>query len=269
MSQLAKIQQSFQRSLVTYDQHAYVQKNIAESLQGFLLSELSKQNDSLQFEHVLEIGCGTGFFSKQLVECIDAKCWTFNDLVGDCECVLSDYLSSSKGKKNWRFLAGDIESIVLPEGLDLVCSASTLQWVRDTPELLNRLPEKMIAKSWLALSSFGPNHFLELRNIQNQLDQDFMSLNYLNEDEWRRQLTEHYDIKLIKTQLQVEWFNTVEDVLKHLRKTGVNGNARQQWSQSRMKEFQATYEKEYAKDGKIPLSYEPVYVIARLRDRKT
>lgn len=264
MSQLEKVQQSFQRSLTSYDQHAYVQAVVAENLHDFLLLALAQENSDLALNNVLELGCGTGFLTKKIVNTFDVNFFTANDLLSACETLVADSLSNMVS--DWQFLAGDVELLSFPENLDLVCSSSVLQWVRDVPNLLDRLGTNMNTGAWLALSSFGPNHFSELRDVQHQLQQEYALLNYVSESQWSKLLSEHFEVKFIKTERRTQWFDSVEALLQHLRKTGVNGNARQQWSQVKMQEFQVMYEKLYAKDNKTPLSYEPIYIVARKHD---
>ena len=55
------IKQRFSRSLQTYEQTAIVQREMAK-----ILTEFLPQNKN--FDSILEIGCGTGFLTRELVK---------------------------------------------------------------------------------------------------------------------------------------------------------------------------------------------------------
>jgi len=92
---------------------------------------------------------------------------------------------------------------------------------------------------------------------------DAPSMAYLDETQWRELLSASYDVKTIEQEQQTIWFDSVEDVLQHLRKTGVNGRSQQQWSVQKHKQFVACYTELFEKEGRLPLTYNPIYVVAR------
>ena len=59
-------------------------------------------------------------------------------------------------------------------------------------------------------------------------------------------------------------FPSPTEVLRHLKHTGVTGVTRTSWPRGRLAEFSAEYSSRYgAGDGSVPLTYHPVYLIAR------
>ena len=76
MLTLKKVEQSFRRSLQTYDQHAFVQLEIAQALAKILTdTKLTGRN----LESVFEFGCGTGFLTKALLKQFNDKQYDLND----------------------------------------------------------------------------------------------------------------------------------------------------------------------------------------------
>ncbi len=276
--QLAKVQRSFRRSLKTYDENAFVQLEIAQTLMKMLHGSLTQNEQVRYFERVFEIGTGTGFLTKALLENFDINHLVLNDLVAECKPIIAELLSentlSSLGEKNkseklsqlsWEFIEGDINECELTEKQNLICSSSTLQWVKDMPALLEKLHVNLSDGGCLAVSSFGQNHFSELRKIRElnqQADRDKPILNYINEQGWRTLLATKFSVQDIQTHTITLWFDSFDELLKHLRNTGVNGNASEQWSQRKKQEFAKAYESLFAEQGKLPLSYEPIYIIA-------
>ena len=263
MTQLTKIHHSFLRSLQSYDQHAKMQSDIASQLHQYFLSELKNVEQFPSMDRVFEIGCGTGFLSKLMLDSLQIEQFYLNDLVAECEPFVRSILEQNQ--VNWQFIYGDIKKIDFPEKLNLVCSSSVLQWVQDVPALLARARQSMNDNAWFVVSSFTPNHFAEVRYVQQQLSQPYAELNYLDKDSWLKLLDADFEISSIQSSIHQKWFLSVADLLKHLRKTGVNGNARQQWNQSKMNAFCQVYEAHFQSEGKVSLSYAPIYIIARVQ----
>ena len=262
MPALNKIQQSFRRSLKTYDENAFVQLEIAETLIKVFSGHCIHTR---HFPQVLELGCGTGFLTKALLNAYSVQELYLNDLVEECEPVLVEQLRSFVGKQlhSWEFVSGDINKLNINEQYNLVCSSSSLQWVNDLPVVLMKIASCLRSKGWLVLSSFGSGHFFELNELNQSLGNKSLNLNYATETQWNQLLESEFEIKSIESQTITVWFDSVEEMLKHLRNTGVNGNARQQWSQKSFNEFARSYESKFAKQGRLPLSYEPIFIIAQ------
>ncbi len=58
-------------------------------------------------------------------------------------------------------------------------------------------------------------------------------------------------------------FASAIELLRHLRETGVNGQADGRWSRSTLTEFEARYRARFGQNGQLPLTYDAVWVIAR------
>lgn len=266
MHSLSKIQQSFQRALQSYNDNASFQQNIASRLVDLAMNTGLPSNAARS----LEIGCGTGFLTKQLVNHVTSRKWFINDLVANCETYIQDLIPTTT---RWQFLTGNIEKIHIPEQLDLISSASTLQWVTDLHSLLNQLSQQLNNGGYLLISSFTDKHFTEIRSLQKRLQKQNQQknincpMNYWSESQWHSVLDKNYDVLLIETETQVAYFDSVKDLLMHLRLTGVNGNARQNWTQQKLSHFEQLYSQHFQENGQYKLSYNPIYVIAKKRQQ--
>ena len=162
----------------------------------------------------------------------------------------------------WEFLQGAIETKQLPRKYDLIASASAIQWIADTPDLLKRLSDSLNPGGWLILSSFGPEHFQELQ----ALDKKPCPMSYFDSDGWRTLLSTDFKPVHIDQDIQVVKFGGVRKLLMHLRNTGVNANAQHQWSRQRLAAFELEYARRFSdQDQKVCLTYAPVYIIAQKR----
>jgi len=261
-----KVEQSFRRSLDTYDENAFVQLEIAQTLVKLLSEQCAEIN---QFNRVFEIGCGTGFLTKALCQNFQVNQFELNDLVAECEQpMLNHFQSLSRHNQvdtQWEFSAGDINEHEFARNYDLICSASTLQWVFELSPLVEKIYRALSDNAWLAISSFGQEHFSELSLVNSALGYEYASLNYLDESQCRKLFANHFELKLIQENSITLWFDSFEEILMHLRNTGVNGNSRKHWNQSQLKDFAALYQSEFMSDRKLPLTYKPIYIIAQKR----
>ena len=247
-----RVQQNFQRGFRKYNDNAYVQKHIATSLIDFF----AQTTNPPHFHNALEIGCGTGFLTQELVQRLSVDHWTINDLVTESKAHITPILNTSA----WDFLPGAIESKHLPGNYDLIASASVFQWIADTPSLLKKLSDSLAPGGWLIFSSFGPEHFRELQAFGTKP----CTMSYFDSNGWHALLPNDLVPKLIEQDIQVAKFSTVHKLLMHLRNTGVNANAERQWSRQSLAAFEQEYTHRFSdQDQNIFLTYAPVYIIAQ------
>ncbi len=241
----------FARHYGEYHHCARMQRLIAEQL-----AELLHDNcPDLQPSRALEIGMGTGFLSEKLVTQFPDCYWYFNDMVEQA----FDWLPNQV--EQHECLLGDAEQLALPAGLDLIASASAMQWFGDIEGFLQRAAQQAEEGSVLAMSSFGPQHMQQIRQITG-LGLDYYSLeemkDILEKTGWRVLCAQQWQQEL--------YFDSGRAVLQHLRSTGVNGLSATStpWTARRLVEFHQAYKEQYASPtGELPLSYHPTFFIAR------
>lgn len=157
----------FGASFESYDRLADVQRRICERLASLVGGEPRR---------ILEIGAGTGFLTRLLVE----KWGSGRFVAGDStpasqalndvrqEWFMNDLSPASEGfvraiLPSAHFICGDAEAIEFPENLDLIASASTMQWFEDAAAFLAKAATALAPQGVLAVSTFGPENFRELR----------------------------------------------------------------------------------------------------------
>lgn len=250
-----KVQQSFQRSLDSYHQTALAQKRIAADLVQLLAAATPQRH----FRHVLEFGCGTGLLTRALLDAFKIDTLFLNDILSAPRETLQDMAAPHVDAVS--FIDGAIEKCALPSQLDLIISASTIQWVQDHKTLMSRLSRQLNADGWLALSGFGRDHFAELDSLGSSAG----APGYRDANEWEDLLPPELELVRVHQDHHVLYFETALELLRHLRATGVNARAGQPWSRRRLDAFEADYRARFDIDGKLPLTYSPVWIIARKR----
>ncbi len=237
------VKNSFKKNLKSYDDNAVVQKVMAENL--------AKLIPCKKFDKVLEIGIGTGFFTKLLAEKLDYKEFFANDIVSEC----SNYLS--KVIKGAVFVNGDIEDVKIPGNLDLVMSNATLQWIGDVDEIFSKIEHSMNNEGIFVFSTFGEKNFIELKETAN------IGLKYLSYENLKNLLDKYFDIVEIREEEEKVYFKRFKDILRHIKLTGVNGVSNKRYSITELKEIEQKYSEKHKQGKCFVLTYNPIYVFAK------
>ncbi|WP_107688075.1 malonyl-ACP O-methyltransferase BioC [Neisseria wadsworthii] len=237
------IARRFTRALPSYAQNAPAQTQIA----GKLLT-LLKQQFSGEAACALEIGCGSGIYSGLLQSSLPVQEWHVNDLSTACEAWVSAH----------RFLGGDIETLALNTQYDLITSSSTFQWLADPAALVRKLNACLNTGGILAFSTFTPENLFQIKSLTGA------GLDYPTEQEWRRLLLNcGFHVCHTESESLTLHFDSPLAVLQHLKYTGVTATQKQMWTKSRMQHFAEAYRNRYATDGRYPLTYTPLYIVAQ------
>ena len=115
-----------------YDEFAQAQNWAAKSLVSLI------ETFRGEFGLVYEIGCGSGLLTKVLLERLEIKHLSLNDLY------------ESQIMNGFHSQIGDICQIEMPKGLDLVVSSSVFQWI-DPLEVLAFRIQQALKKAEFAL----------------------------------------------------------------------------------------------------------------------
>ena len=136
-----KIGKCFAASVCSYDKNALIQKEVAERLTHLILPQMKA-------DRVLEIGCGTGLFTERFTQKVKVQTLYINDLAPElCECAAR----RAAATKTYT-LVGDGERIDLPDDLDLIVSASCLQWFDDLSDFFPRMQQKLNSTGQLVVA---------------------------------------------------------------------------------------------------------------------
>ncbi len=245
------VAQRFAQHYGEYHHHANIQHRVATRLAEMLARSCPGQ----PVRRGLEVGMGTGFLSQELARLYPQAYWYYNDITDKAFDWIPEQVS------RYECLLGDAEQIALPQDLQLLASASAVQWFDDLGGFLTRAHASMERGGMLALSSFGLDHMKELRALTGvglaylSCEQLVTLLrvtgwDVLQYDEWREQLG----------------FPTGRAVLEHLRHTGVNALSSTPWTPRRLSSFDAEYRERHSlSNGELALTYHPLLLIARAR----
>lgn len=210
------IKKRFSNSLREYNSLAQVQRNIAEKL-----CELIPRGE---YRLGLEIGAGSGFLTRPLVETYARTRWVANDITAQSRPFLPTCVD---------FVEGDGEQIPIPDGVDLIATASTIQWFDDVPRFLGRAYSELARGGVLAFSTFGEDNFCEIP----QAGLEYMTMQELSDA--ARDVG--FEIVLARQWHESLVFETPLEVLHHIKATGVNAVKAHRWSRRDFKDFVQQY----------------------------
>jgi malonyl-CoA O-methyltransferase len=154
----AEIAASFGARAADYELHAGLQRAVADKL-ACLLPELERPR-------VLELGCGTGLFSRHLLARYPDGTFVFTDLAPSMleQCRLN---VNGLGKRV-SFEVMDAARPTAEEPFDLIAMSMTLHWLADPEAALATLRQRLAPEGVLVFAAIGGESFPEWRDALRQ-----------------------------------------------------------------------------------------------------
>lgn len=249
-SRQQRIIEHFRRSIHSYDDGAKVQKLVGDTL----IAKMAALGD-IRYDRVLEIGCCTGSMTETLCRMKSVRELWVNDLVSECCYQTAERVGAVAG--DIRLLAGDIERLAIPDGLDLIISSSTFQWLKDLPLAFNKFATSLHDNGFLAFTMFGPGTMRQVRELIG------VGLEYTSEGDLAEMLKRNFSLVEIETSCCTLYFQNAREVLRHIQATGVGGAGAYHWTPGKLRVFERDYRLQFGTEKGVPLDYVSTCVIAR------
>ena len=130
------------------------------------------------------------------------------------------------------------------------------QWFNKLENITGRCKTVLNKDGILAFSTFGPENFIELKNLSG------LTLNYRSKEEIIKTLEVDFEVIHFEEYIKKLYFETPLELLLHMKNTGVNSLSAKPWTIKEVKDF---CEKYLEKFGRVQLTYNPVIVIAKVK----
>lgn len=252
-----KVAHSFSRAAHTYDSVANLQRAVGTQL----FDNLTADNSVVR---VLDLGCGTGFFSDSLVECFPQA-----DVIGLD--IAEGMLAFARAQRatNIQWLCGDAENLPLQSAsVDLIFSSLAIQWCENLPGLFRELQRALTPGGKIIFSTLGPTTLHELKSAWQAVD-GYVHVN-------RFQAAQTVRSALVEAGLQIDaWqqenrqlqFERLVELTRELKALGAHNINRGQpgglTGRAKIEALKKAYET-FRHHGSLPATYEVFYVVASL-----
>ena len=239
----------FSKAANTYDANASVQEEIGRRLFSLI--------PDASYQHILEVGCGTGTFSKKLLELVPATlklCDISSGMLDVCR-------EKFKGDhRRVSFLQADCEHEDLGGNYSLIASNCAVQWFSSLDKGLINLKKNLADDGVLAFSTFVKGTMQEIRSLSGS------GIEYLSESDLRDVVDRYFNKVQISTFTIKSHYDSAHLMLKALRSSGVTGTSKDgiTWTLRRLKNFETEYEGRFKDPEGVFLSWNCALVVAQM-----
>ena len=251
-----EICKAFNKNARRYEQTAKIQQEIG--LRLFERLDLLK----IKPRYILDLGCGSGFFTQRL-----KKYYPNAHIVG-LDLALG-MLREAKAKQGWfqkwSLVNGDMSVMPFATGLfDLVFSNQVIHWSSSLTELMSELSRVMAPGGCLMFSTLGPDTFCELRKAWGSIDNyahanDFLDMHDIGD----YLLAEHFLDPVVDMEVLHAHYSSLRQLVDGLKAQGVkNINPARNpglTGKSAWKAFEKAMAAGCKEADTYPLTYEVVY----------
>ncbi len=199
-----KVIESFSKHVKTYDRHAQLQRSMAERLAALIPHP---------FPHkTLEIGCGTGGFTRHLLA-RSPSTLILNDIASPMIEHLKNHLEVPTQTK---FLVGNAERMQIPK-VKLIAGNAVFQWFRNPEKTLPRFYSGLEKDGYLAFSTFGPKTLQEFRDTA-----EFQGpTTLLSQKRWKILLTQAgFELLTFESETRQIFFPDTRSLIRNLQQIG-------------------------------------------------
>jgi malonyl-CoA O-methyltransferase len=252
----SEICNAFNAHAFEYEKAARVQKEIGE--------RLFERLDMLTISprYILDLGCGTGFFTKKLRKRYPNACIVGLDIA---PLMLKQAQKTQRYFKTWSLVQADMLSMPFPAGLfDLVFANQVLHWGEALTGGMRELNRIMNANGCLMFTTLGPDTFRELRDAWRTVNHyahanAFMDMHELGDI----LLAEHFIDPVVDMEILEVHYASLSKLLGALKAQGVRNIHPNRnpglTGRHGFGRFEAEMTKFCTEQGQFPLTYEVVY----------
>ena len=213
-----KIKSSFNKGSKNYDSFNSIQNMVGDLMMDILKDRYSHLKSRKCFDNVLELGSGTGEFSKKFLDLFDVKLMHLIDISPDMVKKSQSKLAS----KNIEYSIEDFDFYNKFEGKNFILSNMSLHWSSDIKKLIENIIRKLDKNSLFFFSV--PNHssFKIINDIFSSNNKSKV-LNILPDQQKILNIfdKEKFDAKCKTFNLQKDYKDSIS-FLKELKQIGAN-----------------------------------------------
>jgi malonyl-CoA O-methyltransferase len=251
-----QVASSFSRAATTYDSVASLQRRVGDEL-------FKKLSINPTVDIVLDLGCGTGYFTPLLQQKFPQAHIVGVDIA---EGMLQFARSHHSTQKNW--LCSDAELLPFANNsVDVIYSNFALQWCGDLPALFAELRRILKPNGEVVFTTLGPATLYELKSAWEQVDNHI----HVNQFHEQRELLNSLQQKGF-SQVECEHvpevmeFANLSDLTRSLKALGAqnvnSGRLTGLTGRKKIQAFKCAYEN-FRRHDMLPATYDVFYLKAK------
>lgn len=207
------IQASFSKAAMVYDQFADLQRDIGRQL----LTLVSKQRNDRRM--ILDLGCGTGYFSELLASLkVDNQITCFD--------LSAEMLNKSKQReiKQCTYVQGDIDhNPFQSEQFDLVFSNLVMQWSAELKYALQQIQQTLKPQGAFYFSTLLVGSLHELEQAWLNVDKETHINHFLTKEQVHLAVSAAgFSTFTLFTEKRVKKYKSVLELMQALKGIGAN-----------------------------------------------
>ena len=230
-----------------YDEYANIQRAAASSL--------IKEAYAGSVARILEIGCGTGNYTRFLLEKFNKA----SIVAVDKSKKMVEIARKKLEGENLEFIVADAEGLDLEGKFDLITSNAAFQWLKDFECAMLNYKNALTEEGVISFSVFGPATFWELGHSLKAVLGSHIKIgaaDFLKKYEIEMTMNRYFKAVTVKEEVVKETFNSLTELLNKIRCTGAWGSAMKNillWKRDAFKKTEEVYKSNF---GKIEASYQ-------------
>ncbi|MCK6262845.1 malonyl-ACP O-methyltransferase BioC [Vibrio sp. ZSDE26] len=239
---------AFSKAASSYDKHAAFQREVGDRLLALMPLDLSSKT-------VVDLGCGTGYFSKKLLErgasviCVD---------------ISSSMLEQARircGNESVEYYMADAESLPFrSQSVDYVFSSLALQWCQDLSVPMQEVNRILRTESSAYFSTLLEGSLHELKKSWEKVDENQHINTFISSNQLKIALAQsHFNNHQLDFAAITVWYDSAFSVMRDLKGIGANHvSGRSQGLTSRKTLIQVEQEYQVFKNhqNQLPVTYQ-------------
>jgi len=258
------VRRAFSGAVDSYDAHAELQREVGHRLLAHL--DFTK----IDPKRILDIGCGTGYFTRLLRGRFKRAAITALDLSESMvACTRAGHARRLPWHGRHHHCAGDATGLPFRDGsFDLVTSNLAMQWVAEPMQMLREMRRVLAPGGLMVFSTFGRRTLTELRQSLAEIDHGnaglvlpFPDVTSLGNS--LLQLT--VELPVADADLFTLTYSEVIDLVRELKGLGasaaaIRGRQGGLYGRGMIRQLEATYgAKHRMPDGRVRATFEVLY----------
>lgn len=233
------IERNFSRCARYYDDYSDIQDFCGLMLIGKL--------ESGAFDRILDIGCGTGNYTKLLRRKFPHAEIKAIDISGEMIKIAREKLRD----KSIEFVTRDAEKIGSKESFDLISSNASFQWFTNLRETLLNYKKLLNKNGIMLFSTFGPLTFYELNYALKELfkeDTRISSCRFLEKIKIREFMENLFKKVEIEEEAFKERHPSLRGLLRKIKYSGIRGsgiNTKNLWVSEKVDKLERIYKRKF------------------------